>query len=435
MKRITKIEIENFQSHKHTVVEPGQGVTVIVGHSDSGKSAFIRAVKWCLYNKAPFSPLINKDAKSATVTIAFDDGTVIVRHKSDKDNVYSVTANGETKTFSSVGNQPLKEVMDATGMHEVDMFNRQISLNMVEQFDNLFFISENATDRGTLVSQMAQTEVCDNAIALCSTEINAVKRMVTSLSKSLKDEKIKLSSFSHVEDLGRDIENMKQTKQAADDLLFVMQRLKDSVTSSKLARDRLLTIRIPNIPDSQIESTQQSTDTLLATKQLMEKISAYLVTFKTTAESIRKYEDILLSVSENDVALTVDNLSLCEENKKKADYIRQTISRINISAASLGKSKITDEDIVNLNGLATSASDLLQSATKQSSLSEMLKRIKTAEGQIITWQSLIDRRSQEAEKAKEQYTKMLKESGTCPVCGSVIDDNHIHAAVEIIDTK
>ena len=53
MNAIKLIELQNFQSHVKTIIEPaGPGfLTVITGPSDSGKTAIIRALKWLLYNQ------------------------------------------------------------------------------------------------------------------------------------------------------------------------------------------------------------------------------------------------------------------------------------------------------------------------------------------------------------------------------------------------
>ena len=51
MRYVRRITLENFQSHKHTEMEFGPELNVIVGPSDSGKSAIIRALKWVMYNE------------------------------------------------------------------------------------------------------------------------------------------------------------------------------------------------------------------------------------------------------------------------------------------------------------------------------------------------------------------------------------------------
>lgn len=46
MSYIKKLVVDNFQSHEHTEVEFGPGLNVIVGPSDHGKSALVRALRW-----------------------------------------------------------------------------------------------------------------------------------------------------------------------------------------------------------------------------------------------------------------------------------------------------------------------------------------------------------------------------------------------------
>ena len=47
---IKKIELHNFQSHEYTEMEFDRGLNVILGNSDVGKTAILRAIKWALYN-------------------------------------------------------------------------------------------------------------------------------------------------------------------------------------------------------------------------------------------------------------------------------------------------------------------------------------------------------------------------------------------------
>src|SRR5436305_15341573 len=42
---ITRIELTNFVSHEHTVIEPAAGLTVLVGPNNCGKSAVVAALQ------------------------------------------------------------------------------------------------------------------------------------------------------------------------------------------------------------------------------------------------------------------------------------------------------------------------------------------------------------------------------------------------------
>ena len=47
--KLVYIEIVNFQSHANTKLNFDEGVNVIIGPSDSGKTAVIRAMKWIFF--------------------------------------------------------------------------------------------------------------------------------------------------------------------------------------------------------------------------------------------------------------------------------------------------------------------------------------------------------------------------------------------------
>ena len=48
---IKTVKIHDFQSHEDSFMEFEKGLNIIVGPSDSGKSAVIRAIKWALFNE------------------------------------------------------------------------------------------------------------------------------------------------------------------------------------------------------------------------------------------------------------------------------------------------------------------------------------------------------------------------------------------------
>jgi len=51
MKRYIKtITLKNFQSYKNQVIHCKPGLNLLIGTSDSGKSAILRAISFVLYN-------------------------------------------------------------------------------------------------------------------------------------------------------------------------------------------------------------------------------------------------------------------------------------------------------------------------------------------------------------------------------------------------
>ena len=59
---IKSVELKNFQSHNQSRLEFCDGVNIIVGASDSGKSAILRGLFWVLYNNPNGTGRITKQS-------------------------------------------------------------------------------------------------------------------------------------------------------------------------------------------------------------------------------------------------------------------------------------------------------------------------------------------------------------------------------------
>lgn len=78
---IDTIQISNFQSHRKSHIKLKRSLNVIYGLSDSGKSAFLRAVLSNL-KKEPF--YLTTGASKGLVEITYDDGNIIAREYTKK---------------------------------------------------------------------------------------------------------------------------------------------------------------------------------------------------------------------------------------------------------------------------------------------------------------------------------------------------------------
>lgn len=91
---IRRIELENFMSHEHTVIDLAEGLTVLVGPNNCGKSAVVNALKvLCTNPKSNY--VLRHGSKQCLITVVTDNGDRIVwsRKKSGSPK-YEI--NGET---------------------------------------------------------------------------------------------------------------------------------------------------------------------------------------------------------------------------------------------------------------------------------------------------------------------------------------------------
>jgi exonuclease SbcC len=73
---ITRVELTNFMSHKHTVIEPAEGLTVLVGPNNVGKSAIVAALQILCHNET--STYVQRHGeRECSVKVHTDDGHVV----------------------------------------------------------------------------------------------------------------------------------------------------------------------------------------------------------------------------------------------------------------------------------------------------------------------------------------------------------------------
>lgn len=164
---IQSLTIENFQSHQKTVVRPapdGQ-LTVIIGPSDSGKTAIIRALRWLLYNVPQGADFIRVGTEFARVTLELADGTRVTRERGKSYNRYIlIPAGGERQVFEGFGNNVPLEVQEATGVRMTTIGDMELALNLSEQLDGPFLgKSVSAPARAKVLGKLAGTEEIDYA--------------------------------------------------------------------------------------------------------------------------------------------------------------------------------------------------------------------------------------------------------------------------------
>jgi len=92
---IKNIRIINFQSHQNSFLKFDSGVNIIVGESDRGKSAIIRALRWLIWNRPTGDDFRSNWGGDTEVTIEINDEVFITRKKTKSFNGYIVKSLGK----------------------------------------------------------------------------------------------------------------------------------------------------------------------------------------------------------------------------------------------------------------------------------------------------------------------------------------------------
>ena len=148
---IERLKIKNFQCHTSRILDFDIGITTILGPSDIGKSAIVRAIKWVVLNRPNGGTFITDGEKEVDVVLDVD-GNRIIRHKSKKDNTYSI-------------NSKLLEVVKTKVPDEISLALRMNEINFQSQHDNPFWLSLTAGEVSRQLNTIVNLEVMDKSLS------------------------------------------------------------------------------------------------------------------------------------------------------------------------------------------------------------------------------------------------------------------------------
>lgn len=162
-----KVKIENFQSIESAEIDIN-GLTVIVGPSDRGKSAIIRALKSAFLNTRGNSFVrYGKDKSSVTVE---DTDFELVWEKGK--SVNRQVLNGEE--YSKIGSSTPEEIQDITKVREVKVGDLTLVPQIQPQHEYAFLLDKTEGQISSAISHIAKTSRILKAMKLCSSDIREV---------------------------------------------------------------------------------------------------------------------------------------------------------------------------------------------------------------------------------------------------------------------
>ena len=169
---LEKLIIRNFQKHKKLTIEFDKEITTIIGATDSGKSAVIRALRWVLTNKPQGNAFIRDGASYVSVTLLVD-GHSIERRKGKGVNYYKL----DGKEFHAFKFDVPPEITDVLNLSLI---------NFQQQHDAPFWFSETAGEVNRQLNRIVNLHTIDDFFSVI---IARLRKSKTEL--ELTNEKIK----------------------------------------------------------------------------------------------------------------------------------------------------------------------------------------------------------------------------------------------------
>lgn len=220
---ITKVILENFQSHEYTELELSKGFNIFVGESKQGKTSILRAIDWVYENKPSGKRIIRKGAEYARVTLYMSNGYIVSRYieaKKSGKNGYEIT-DPKTGEIEFSNTKILSEVQKILGFSylKIDEDSKH-NLNYLKQGTGWFMIGENYSgpQKAKMIGGIYGTQYADAVIRDLDSNIKRSNDQIKISNKILTNTKTELEKFDYLEDLNKSIQFVETTLKKIEEL-------------------------------------------------------------------------------------------------------------------------------------------------------------------------------------------------------------------------
>lgn len=187
---LNSITIKNFQSHKQSHLDFSPGVNVIVGSSDSGKTAIIRALRWLVWNRPTGDSIRSWWGGDTEVTLTLPTG--VVSRIKGKENQYFLNS----LEFKAFGTDVPEEVTKELNLTEI---------NLQQQLEKPFLLSDSPGEVAQHFNRIAQLDVIDKALSNVQKWTRNVEQNLKARQQQLKETEEKLQQYDYLDDMEQEV--------------------------------------------------------------------------------------------------------------------------------------------------------------------------------------------------------------------------------------
>jgi AAA15 family ATPase/GTPase len=198
---IQSLELCNFESYRHSKLEFVPGVNIVVGATDAGKTAIMRAFRWCINNRPNGSDFVSWEGvndEGDTQVIITTDTDTITRSKG-KIELYKVNKL-ELKAFNK---DVPSEVSQALNLSEI---------NIKSQFESHFLLSKTSGEVASFFNKIARLDIIDTATNNVNRWINEIKQDIASKNRLIEENQIKLKTFDYLTEFETEVETLEDAE-------------------------------------------------------------------------------------------------------------------------------------------------------------------------------------------------------------------------------
>ncbi len=472
MNFIEKIILVNFQSHVYSELSLSRGVNVIVGPSDSGKTAIMRALRWNMFNDPSGVEFVREGESEVSVTVRFQNHVEVERRRSRSKNQYILRRPDEEELiFEGFGKNVPKEIEEAIGIKKIMLDDKKsLPLNFSDQLDGPFLLQETDAYKAQAIGRMVGVDLLDETMRDTLRDKKQISLRRELMEKDLEETEKTLEAFS-------DLDDQIILRERVEKLLNTVSELNEKTETAKAFAEAL----------REIKQDRALTKDAIARYAVLDELRNKLMHLQRNVEHYRnerllfdlflqnqkgrKETKALLSLYENVNALessltqlaklkaTYDGIlpdfnrmqSIREAEKTNGIILRETKGVFDVEAMNLREKYFSFCDYSRTLAafkelkfrmekgaqFLTRFDQLDQLAELNAQISEIMDKERSIELLKNEQRRLKDEKNKTAvdlkhliegdRQAMNAYLDCLSHAGTCPLCKQTIDDKALHA--------
>lgn len=303
---LLKVNITNFQSHKESELEFTDGVNVIIGPSDAGKSAIFRAIYWVITNRPLGDSFRSYWGGDTRVDLHFDD-VIISRLKGDSDNQYIIT-NETPLVLKAFGTDTPEEVVKLLSLDDI---------NIQSQIDPPFLLANTPGEVAQLLNKAASIDDIDKAMSNLKSYYNETKRSKTYLEKQIIDIQEELQQYDNLPELEKLVDVFEHMVREAEMYIGQYDRLSELVDRIYSVQNELSKFKDVDNYLSLLKEALTSLEELNYIKGRVKQISDLVTKIKNIEASIIKTEKTIEQLEKEYKELAPETCPLCGSPMQK----------------------------------------------------------------------------------------------------------------------
>lgn len=323
---IKSLEIKNVQSHKNSRLEFSPGINALVGTSNNGKSAILRALYWAVNNRPLGVEVLlsnwaydknGKQIDEMSVKVEKNNSTLI-RRKSKTENEYII----DGEKLEAIKTDVPEQVKEFFALSET---------NMQKQQDAPFLLSLSSGKIAEYFNRIVRLDIIDRVLSNAESSRRKMRNQLETSENTEKKLEKELEKFDWLENVGKLIEKYKVVNSICLEISGKRKELEESVNEFEeiekrkipdFKNEKKLILDIENLESRNEEINEEVINLKYQIKEF-ENLSNKSFDFSREKKLIEKIEGINLDRSE--IEKLEEDISEFENAEKKIKGCKQNI--------------------------------------------------------------------------------------------------------------